>query len=299
MTPLKTSTDIGTDAPVDEKATLSRQSQQPLLAQPHPFSTSSSTPSPTTTTIKMELITGPASTSKTSTSTSTSASTSTSTPTPKLDLKLPAPFLTEKHHGSETSTLITPIPEHSPGISRISTPTSPSQPEPVTDFDPSINAKPYSPFYRHATPSSKQCGGASRFSHSHSHSRSHSHSQRKRSRSIVGSPIDDADGGRGSVFQRLYEEEDVEAQNTNQANHTDPITNTSSHAHSASKANLWVKERSFWDCLGGLSKGQKLAVKGVIAVLIVGCMVAVAVGITAAVGGGVWSDGGQREVHFT
>ncbi|KAL2822086.1 hypothetical protein BJX63DRAFT_378032 [Aspergillus granulosus] len=127
------------------------------------------------------------------------------------------------------------------------------------DYDPHIGAKPYSPFYRHATPSSK----LSRLT-----------SQRKRSRSVgmVTSPIDDVEGG-APPWRRLYDDE---------------ATNTR-------EPKLWVQEKRLCDCLGGLSKRQRMVVKIAIAVLILGSMVAIALGITAAVDGGVWSGDRQQE----
>ncbi|KAJ0417930.1 hypothetical protein BJY00DRAFT_315528 [Aspergillus carlsbadensis] len=127
------------------------------------------------------------------------------------------------------------------------------------DYDPHIGAKPCSPFYRHATPSSK----LSRLT-----------SQRKRSRSMgmVTSPIDDLEGG-APAWQRLY---DDETRNTRESK-------------------LWVQDKRHCDCLSGLSKRRRMAVKVAIAVVVLGSMVAIALGITAAVGGGVWSGDHQQE----
>jgi hypothetical protein len=131
----------------------------------------------------------------------------------------------------------------------------------IEDYDPHIGAKPCSPFYRHATPSSK----LSRLT-----------SQRKRSRSVgmVTSPIDDLEGG-APAWQRLY---DDEAKNT-----------------PSRESKLWVQEKRHCDCLSGLSKRRRMAVKIAIAVVVLGSMVAIALGITAAVGGGVWSGDHQQE----
>ncbi|KAL4978714.1 hypothetical protein BDW66DRAFT_148926 [Aspergillus desertorum] len=124
------------------------------------------------------------------------------------------------------------------------------QPE---DYDPSIGAKPYSPFYRHATPSSKLVRLAS---------------QRKRSKSIplgVGSPIDDIEGQR-PPWQRLYDVEEGQSDGRD----------------SKTKLKLWKQKKRYCDCLSGLSKGQRMAVKIAIAVVLLGSMVAVALGTTAA-----------------
>ncbi|KAL5001774.1 hypothetical protein BDV10DRAFT_181938 [Aspergillus recurvatus] len=137
------------------------------------------------------------------------------------------------------------------------------QPE---EYDPSIGAEPYSPFYRHATPSSKIARLAS---------------QRKRSKSIpvgVGSPIDDIEGQR-PPWQRLYDVEEGQSEGRD----------------SRTKLKLWAQKKRYCDCLSGLSKGQRMAVKIAIAVVLVGSMVAVALGITAAVGGGVWRGENHTE----
>ncbi|KAL4781375.1 hypothetical protein BJX76DRAFT_359988 [Aspergillus varians] len=147
----------------------------------------------------------------------------------------------------------------------------PSQPQPhlqpqsqlllqlQQDYDPSVGAKPYSPFYRHATPSSR-IGKLSL--------------QPKRSRSLgIASPIDEIEGSGPPPWQRLYDEE----------------------ARNNRESKLWMQKKKYCDCLGGLSKAQRMALKIVVAVLIVGSMVAIALGITAAVGGGVWSGDHQSE----
>ncbi|KAL4923880.1 uncharacterized protein BDV17DRAFT_295971 [Aspergillus undulatus] len=146
------------------------------------------------------------------------------------------------------------------------------------DYDPSIGAHPSSPFYRHATPSSKLA---------------HLTSQRKRSCTMtIGtcSPIDDLEGQR-LPFKRLY---DDEARNTNTT--TDETTGLTTNANAnIRELKLWAQKKRYCDCLAGLSKRQRLWVKIAMAVVIVGSMVAVALGITAAVGGGVWSGHNQSE----
>ncbi|KAL4817422.1 hypothetical protein BDW67DRAFT_183681 [Aspergillus spinulosporus] len=140
-----------------------------------------------------------------------------------------------------------------------------SQPPPE-EYDPTIGAKPYSPFYRHATPSSKLARLAP---------------QRKRSKSIpvgVGSPIDDIEGQR-PPWQRLYDVEEGQTED----------------GDSRAKLKLWAQKKKYCDCLSGLSNGQRMAIKITIAALLVGSMVAVALGITAAVGGGVWRGENHTE----
>ncbi|KAL4908883.1 hypothetical protein BDW74DRAFT_73868 [Aspergillus multicolor] len=134
------------------------------------------------------------------------------------------------------------------------------------EYDPSVGAKPSSPFYRHATPSSKLARLAS---------------PRRRSHSIrvgVGSPIDDIEGQRPPWY-RLYDVEEGREETTD----------------SKRKLKLWVKKKKYSDCLSGLTKRQRMAVKIAVAVVLVGSMVAVALGITAAVGGGVWRGENQTE----
>ncbi|KAL3465018.1 hypothetical protein BJX64DRAFT_285884 [Aspergillus heterothallicus] len=128
------------------------------------------------------------------------------------------------------------------------------------DYDPHVGAKPFSPFYRHATPSSKLSRLTSQ------------RTKRSRSVGLVTSPIDDVEGG-APAWRRLYDDE----------------------AGNKRESKLWAQEKRYCDCLGGLSKGRRMAVKIAIAVVVLGSMVAIALGITAAVGGGVWSGDHQQE----
>jgi hypothetical protein len=64
--------------------------------------------------------------------------------------------------------------------------------------------------------------------------------------------------------------------------------------HGVRQSKLWMKKKRRCDCLSSLTKRQRLAVKLVIAFFIVGAMVGIAVGITAAVGGGVWKSHDQQ-----
>jgi hypothetical protein len=63
--------------------------------------------------------------------------------------------------------------------------------------------------------------------------------------------------------------------------------------HHMRSSKLWAKKKRRFDCLSSLSKKQRLAIKILIAVIIVGTMVGVALGITAAVHGGVWKSNNQ------
>ncbi|KAL2870396.1 uncharacterized protein BJX67DRAFT_345472 [Aspergillus lucknowensis] len=182
-----------------------------------------------------------------------------SPPTPS-----PPPSITEEAE-------ITPATESSTALvvqekvdADAGTPTAEPQHPPtqqVQDYDPSIGAKPYSPFYRHATPSSK-LGQLT------------SHRKCSRSVGMVTSPIDDVEGGGGGrppPWQRLYDGE-----------------------RTGRESKLWVQEKRYCDCLSRLGKKQRMAVKIAIAVVILGSMVAIALGITAAVGGGVWKGDHQQ-----
>ncbi|KAL4983387.1 hypothetical protein BDW68DRAFT_181647 [Aspergillus falconensis] len=169
--------------------------------------------------------------------------------------------------GSEPRTLAISVHEKSPKVDSDPLPPQPEHPQQQPEeYDPSIGAKPYSPFYRHATPSSKLSRLAS---------------QRKRSKSItvgVGSPIDDIEGQR-PPWQRLYDVEEGQSEGRD----------------SKTKLKLWAQKKRYCDCLSALSKGQRMAVKIAIAVVLLGSMVAVALGITAAVGGGVWRGENHTE----
>ncbi|KAL4739863.1 hypothetical protein BDV11DRAFT_214864 [Aspergillus similis] len=194
---------------------------------------------------------------------------------PKQTTPLPQPqsqplVADEKKQSDSDQEPIVPavsVHEKPPDVDSAPSSLEPEQPQqPPEEYDPSIGAKPYSPFYRHATPSSKLARLAS---------------QRKRSKSIpvgVGSPIGDI-GGQRPPWQRLYDVEEGQTEGRD----------------SRTKLKLWAQKKKYCDCLSGLSKGQRMAVKIAIAVLLVGSMVAVALGITAAVGGGVWRGENHTE----
>ncbi|KAL4753966.1 hypothetical protein BDW72DRAFT_190660 [Aspergillus terricola var. indicus] len=167
----------------------------------------------------------------------------------------------------EPIVLAVSVHEKPPDVDSDPSSLEPEHPQPpFEEYDPSIGAKPYSPFYRHATPSSKLARLAP---------------QRKRSKSIpvgVGSPIDDIEGQR-PPWQRLYNVEEGQTEGRD----------------SRTKLKLWAQKKKYCDCLSGLSNVQRMAVKIAIAVLLVGSMVAVALGITTAVGGGVWRGENHTE----
>jgi hypothetical protein len=57
---------------------------------------------------------------------------------------------------------------------------------------------------------------------------------------------------------------------------------------------LWIQKRRKCDCMSSLTKRQRLYVKLVLALFIVGAMIGIAMGITVAVGGGVWKSANVR-----
>ncbi|KAB8069889.1 hypothetical protein BDV29DRAFT_43510 [Aspergillus leporis] len=129
-----------------------------------------------------------------------------------------------------------------------------SNPSPAPEFDPTVGAKPYSPFYRHATLP---------------HSATERLTVQTKDSTLHPNSVNDIEIG------------------------ADPFRSSAdSGVRRGSK--LWKQKKRHCDWLRGLTKGQKMAVKGVIAILTVGTMVAIALGITAAVGGGVWKSDHQQ-----
>ncbi|EEA21820.1 conserved hypothetical protein [Talaromyces marneffei ATCC 18224] len=57
---------------------------------------------------------------------------------------------------------------------------------------------------------------------------------------------------------------------------------------------LWMQKKRKCDCMSSLTKRQRLYVKLVLALFIVGAMIGIAMGITVAVGGGVWKSANVR-----
>lgn len=144
-----------------------------------------------------------------------------------------------------------PAPDPAPGESTNESPNSPGiavSPMPAQisghrrqltpDYDPSINAKPYSPFYRHATPN--------------------------------------LSATRAELERLRRKATDLES----------GIPHGMSHEPQRPRqSKLWEeKRRCVW--WRQLSHGTRFALEIVIAVVIMGGMVGIALGITAAVGGG-------------
>lgn len=120
---------------------------------------------------------------------------------------------------------------------------------PAPDFDPSVGAKPYSPFYRHATPSLS-------LEHLTTKTRNASRSPTRMA--------------------------DPEAQ-------VQTPQSAPSGDRTSSLSKLWRRKKQPWELLEGLSKRQRIVVKVLIAVATIGTMIGIALGITSAVGGGVWA----------
>ena len=131
------------------------------------------------------------------------------------------------------------------------------------DFDPSIGAKPYSPFYRHYN-----------------------------APATVVSPHDVGE-------DQTLNFGDVELGQQGHSKHHDertpiprfPLLKLVSGRGNRRHSRLWAEDRRGKNCLSGLSKKQRVAVKLVIALVILGGMIGIALGISVAVGGGVWAGG--------
>ncbi|KAF7586124.1 hypothetical protein BBP40_009420 [Aspergillus hancockii] len=162
------------------------------------------------------------------------------------------PWKDEKRTASTEG--LTAVPETEalvPGTSPIPSPSaSPAPPE----FDPTVGAKPYSPFYRHATLP---------------HSATERLTVQTKDSSLHPNSVNDIEIG------------------------DDPFR-SSADSGNRRGSKLWKQKKRHCHWFRGLTKGQKMAVKGAIAILTVGTMVAIALGITAAVGGGVWKSDHQQ-----
>ncbi|KAJ5156447.1 hypothetical protein N7492_009250 [Penicillium capsulatum] len=137
---------------------------------------------------------------------------------------------------------------HSPTSSIQSTPVPEIQPlteSPHREFDPSIGAKPYSPFYAHGSPT---------LSHEHltleTAAANHTHSRLRDLENAGPYLTGPNDGPR--------------------------------------RSKLWEAENPPQGWFHSLTTRQKMALKVVIAIVTIGTMIAIALGITSAVGGALW-----------
>ncbi|KAJ6095524.1 hypothetical protein N7486_006270 [Penicillium sp. IBT 16267x] len=118
------------------------------------------------------------------------------------------------------------------------------------DYDPSIGAKPYSPFYSHGTPtiSHEQLTFETK------------HANRNRS------GLQDLENAGPYTFRN----------------------------NSPRRSKLWEGKAKPRSCLHSLSTRQRMIFKAIIAVVTVGTMIAIALGITYAVGGAVWKSNDEQ-----
>lgn len=159
------------------------------------------------------------------------------------DIKIPDPYSTENPLLPAASQGgFSPTRATAPSLS----PTSATE----EDFDPSKDAKPYSPFYKHPT---------TRTSLEQLKSETRAYSQ-------------DLEAG-----TRVRMSADL---------------NTNCHRLSGWNQKKPKKHRAL-SCLNGLTKPQRVTVKILIAIVIIGAMVGIGLGISKAVGGGFWSSDNQ------
>lgn len=161
---------------------------------------------------------------------------------------------------------------------------TPSSPDSVVnEYDPTRNAKPCSPFYNHDVPRSsidrtKANPSASRVHviHVNANAEPEDASSNTKKPSIDIEKCEgakDADGKLKLWSGRFGKNFGLKGQ---------------------PKENKWLRPRAKgWKCLAGLTKGQRLAVKLLIALLVVGAMIGVGVGISVKVGGGVYKNNNQ------
>ncbi|KAE8354540.1 hypothetical protein BDV28DRAFT_79461 [Aspergillus coremiiformis] len=135
-----------------------------------------------------------------------------------------------RNTGSEAESLVPPNPSVPP------------------DYDPTVGAKPYSPFYRHATSS------------------------------------------HATPEQLTVQDKNTNVRISDLENGLRPSEESRNHQPSK----LWAEKKRTCDWIRGLTKGQRIAVKAAIAILTLGTMVGIALGITSAVGGGVWKSDHQQ-----
>lgn len=118
------------------------------------------------------------------------------------------------------------------------------------DFDPHVGAKPYSPFYRHGSPTIS------------------------------------------------YEQLTFDKTASRERSGLRDIENAESYLvtrnDSPRRSKLWEGENRPRSCIQSLTSRQRMALKAVVAVVTVGTMIAIALGITAAVGGASWRSSAKQ-----
>ncbi|OOQ84647.1 hypothetical protein PEBR_29391 [Penicillium brasilianum] len=133
----------------------------------------------------------------------------------------------------------------SPSASVQSTPSCHESRNP--DFDPHVDAKPYSPFYRHGSPTI-------------------------------------------SYEQLTFETKTASRERSGLRDIENADTYLVTRNDSPRRSKLWEGENPRRSCMQSLTSRQRMALKAVVAVVTVGTMIAIALGITAAVGGASWRN---------
>ncbi|KAJ5550812.1 hypothetical protein N7461_005510 [Penicillium sp. DV-2018c] len=159
--------------------------------------------------------------------------------------------------GAQVAASIKSTDQKSPATPKIDSPRCSITSSPgahSSEFDPSIGAKPCSPFYRHGSPTI-------------------------------------------SYEQLTYETKNA---NRNQS-HLRDLENAGPYAPYAAcrtdsprRSKLWEEENKPLTWLQTLSNRQRMALKAVVAIVTVGTMIAIALGITAAVGGSAWKTSAEE-----
>lgn len=123
----------------------------------------------------------------------------------------------------------------------------------LQEFDPSVGAKPYSPFYAHGSPTVS--------------------------------------------FEQLTLETKNANHNLSQLRDVENARPYSAlRSDSPRRSKLWEEEKQPQPWMRSLSTRQRMGLKAAIAVVTVGSMIAVALGITAAVGGAPWRHSARTAV---
>ncbi|KAJ5480671.1 hypothetical protein N7539_006565 [Penicillium diatomitis] len=158
--------------------------------------------------------------------------------------------VTTPHKNNDEEKTPTTTTTEASSLSIQSTPTN--EDRRCQDFDPTLGAKPYSPFYPHESPTASREQLTLEMKHTER----------------------DCSGLR-----------DIES--------IDPYQ-TTTRTESPRRSKLWGADQPRRSCLQSLTPRQRLALKAVIAIVIVGTMIAIALGITAAVGGASWRKSTQQ-----
>ena len=138
-----------------------------------------------------------------------------------------------------------------PSPSSIQSTPSMNEPTRSQDFDPSVGAKPYSPFYPHGTPTL-------------------------------------------SCEQLTFETKVADRDHSQLQDLENAAPYIAIRNDSPRRSKLWSAENPPRSCFQSLTPRQRMALKAVIALVTVGTMIAIALGITAAVGGAGWKESAKQ-----